>query len=159
MKTRVLLVVLLVVSLGINAGAIIVLAKQGRTGKVVKYGWRCNALRGGYHLTGGQAEALEKSRQEMIDRTARIRGDLRLRRRALLDLYRRDSVAEPALDSVLGLLVVDQVALEKEVLRHICEVRRQLDPGQREILYRHMTEELCPGLKEGCSDQCPHQNE
>jgi hypothetical protein len=155
-KTKILLAVLLVVSLGVNAGAIIVLVKHGRSGRDVPCGWRANAMRGGYRLTKDQAEVLEKCRLEMIERTAVIRSGLLRHRQALLDLYRRDSVAEPSLDSVLALLVGEQIALEKEVFRHVREVRDRLDPGQRELLYRHLNEELCPARDAGRGVKCPH---
>jgi len=158
MKSKILLTCLLIISLGINTGAIIVLMKQARSQKDVQYGWRCSAMRGDYHLSQDQAEVLEKSRLEMVDRTAGIRNELRAHRQALLDLYRRDTVPEPMLDSLLALLVIDQVSLEKEVFRHMCDVRNQLDPAQREILYRQVTEELCPAMEAGCMNECQEQN-
>ncbi len=155
MRTKILLACLFIVSLGVNAGAIIVLMKHGRPSKDVQCGWRCNAMRGDYHLTKDQSEILEKSRLEMIERTAGIKKELNVHRQALLDLYRKDTVAEPVLDSLLALLVIDQVSLEKEVFRHMCEVRSRLDPGQREILYRQVTDELCPAMDAGCINECP----
>lgn len=158
MKSKILLACLLIISLGINTGAIIVLIKQGRSQNDTTDGWRCPAMRGNYHLTQGQADVLEKSRLEMVERTAGIRSELRAHRQALLDLYRRDTVAEPMLDSLLALLVIDQVFLEKEVFHHMCDVRNRLDPTQREILYRRVTEELCPAMEAGCVNECQEQN-
>ncbi len=158
MKSKILLTCLLIISLGINTGAIIVLMKQARSQKDVQYGWRCSAMRGDYHLTQDQADVLEKSRLEMVDRTAGIRNDLRAHRQALLDLYRQDTVPERLLDSLLAQLVIDQVSLEKEVFHHMCDVRNRLDPAQREILYRQVTDELCPAMEAGCVNECQEQN-
>jgi len=157
MKTKILLACLLIISFGVNGGVIIVLIKQGWSQSGVPYGWRCSAMRGNYHLTQEQAEFLEKSRLEMVERTAGIRKELRMHRQTLIGLYRQDTVSEPLLDSLLALLVIDQVSLEKEVFRHMCDVRNRLDPAQREILYRQVTEELCPAMEAGCVNECQEQ--
>lgn len=155
MKSKILLSLLLLISLGINAGVIIVLVKQGNPTSEKPCGWHCPAMRGRYHLTPSQAEALERSRLEMMDRTRSIKNDLRLRRRVLMDLYRRDTVAATTLDSILAGLVVDQLALEKEVFQHLREVWNQLDSGQREVFYRNLMNELCPGMTADFINECP----
>jgi len=154
MKMKILLAVLLVVSMGINAGFVYVLMKQSRIVKNPACGWCDMSMRGHYRLTKEQAETLEHSRLEMVSRTAAIKEEMKRHRQALVDLYRRDSIAEPALDSLLSLLVMDQIALEKEVFRHMRDVRDRLDPEQREILYLQLTNELCPAMDAGCGDKC-----
>ncbi len=158
MKSKILLLLLLLISLGINAGVVIVLLKQGKITRDNPCGWHCPAMRGRYHLTPAQAEELERSRLKMIDRTRSFRNDLRLRRRQLVDLYRRDTIAAPTLDSILAQLVVDQIALEKEVFRHMCEVRNYLDSAQREILFQQVRNEICPNQEAGCINECPENN-
>mgnify|MGYP001577575071 CR=1 FL=1 len=151
MRTRNLLIILLVASLGVNAGLLINYLRPPRAPVT---GWNCPMMQDRFQLTPVQAGELEKMRIAMVAKTAEIKQDLEMKRQALLDLHRQSAVDDARADSLLMAIALRQYAMEKAVFMHMQEVKNALTPAQREMFYRLLTDEICPGLKTECRMNC-----
>jgi Spy/CpxP family protein refolding chaperone len=153
MRSRVLLAILLVASLGVNLG-LMLNYRAFRNAGAPAAGWNCPMMQDRFKLTPAQAEELEKMRLAMVAKTAEIKQDLELKRQALLDMHRQSAVDDARADSLLMAIALRQYAMEKAVFMHMQEVKNALTPQQREMFYRLLTDEICPGLKTECRMNC-----
>jgi Spy/CpxP family protein refolding chaperone len=154
MRTRFMLIILLVVSLGVNIGLLLNYLRVPPAPAAPAAGWNCPMMQGRFKLTPAQAEELEKLRLAMVAKTAEIKQDLELKRQALLDLHRQSAVDDARADSLLMAIALRQFAMEKAVFKHMQEVKNALTPQQREMFYRLLADEICPGLKTECRMNC-----
>jgi Spy/CpxP family protein refolding chaperone len=154
MRSRILLIILLVVSLGVNLGLTLNYLRVPRAVVAPAAGWNCPMMQERFNLSRAQAEELEKMRLAMVAKTADIKKDLELKRQALLDLHRQNMIDEVRADSLLMAIALRQYTLEKAVFKHLQEVKNTLTPVQREIFYRLLTDEICPGFKSDCRINC-----
>jgi Spy/CpxP family protein refolding chaperone len=154
MRPRILLVILLVASLGVNIGLLINYLRVPRPAAAPAAGWNCPMMQDRFKLTPAQAEELEKMRLAMVSKTADIKQDLELKRQALLDLHRQSTVDSKRADSLMMAIALQQFAMEKAVFQHLQEVKNNLTPQQRELFYQLLAEEMCPGFKTNCRINC-----
>jgi len=154
MRSRIPLIILLVASLGVNAGLLINFLRAPRAQAAPAAGWNCPMMQDRFRLTPAQAEELEIMRLAMVAKTADIKQDLEMKRQALLDLHRQDLVDTIRTDSLLMAIALRQYDLEKAVFKHMHEVKNALTPPQRELFYQLLTEEMCPGFKTNCRVNC-----
>jgi Spy/CpxP family protein refolding chaperone len=152
MRSRILLVILLVASLGVNAGLIINFLRVPRP--AAGSGWNCPMMQDRFKLAPAQAEELERLRLAMKAKTGVIMKELAVKREALLDLHRQERVDTVRTDSLLMAIALLQYDLEKAVFKHMQEVKGALTPAQREVFYRLLAEEICPGLETNCRMDC-----
>jgi Spy/CpxP family protein refolding chaperone len=154
MRTRILLIILLVASLGVNAGLLINYYRAPRAAAVPAAGWNCPMMQDRFKLTPAQADDLEKMRLAMVAKTAEIKEALRVKREALLEIYGRPRFNEAKADSLLMTIALQQYTIEKAVFKHLQEVKNKMTPDQQKMLCGLLADELCPGMMQNCQMNC-----
>ena len=154
MKTKILIVVL-IISLGINVGVIFTAGyrwqqEKGRqkcsgltTGQ--EYCWNRSALCKNLNLSSEQVPILEKYREELQSQTLPLREELRLKRLELFNLAKGENNQDEKIDSLVNDIARLQSEIEKKVIQHSIKVKEVLDPEQQKKFNNLFQQALCPG--------------
>jgi Spy/CpxP family protein refolding chaperone len=154
MRTRGLLIILLVASLGVNAGLLINYLRAPRAAAAPAAGWNCPMMQDRFKLTPAQAGELEKMRLAMVAKTAEIKETLWVKREALLEIYGQPQFDEAKADSLLMTIALQQFKMEKAVFMHLQEIKNKMTPGQQKMFCGLLADELCPGMMQNCQMNC-----
>jgi len=154
MRSRILLIILLVASLGVNAGLLINYLRAPRAAAAPVAGWNCPMMQDRFRLTPAQAGELEKMRTAMVAKTAEIKKTLRVKREALLEIYNQPHFDEAKADSLLMAIALQQFKVEKAVFMHLQEIKNKMTSGQQKVFYGLLADELCPGMMQNCRMNC-----
>lgn len=158
MKNRIW-VVLLVISLGINIGFLlhwawpkIVHGRAAGRGQS-QFGWHASPMRRHLGLSSAQARRMEGERRQVLAQARPLQDELRLKRRGLFKLLKKDTVSQAELDVVLSEISRLQAAIEKIFILHSLKVRGHFSPAQMRKYEGYMERGLCPNM--GPEVACP----
>ena len=153
---RWLLPLLLVVSVGLNAGLLLhwFLAPRGlRAGIVPAPGWHAGPMRRHLGLDAAQARQLDDWHREVLAGIRPLQERLAGKRLELFALL-KESPADPArFDAVIDEIARLQAAIEKVFARHSLKVRGAFSPAQLRKYDGCLERGLCPATMSG--SRCP----
>ncbi|HOW45350.1 MAG TPA: periplasmic heavy metal sensor [Candidatus Aminicenantes bacterium] len=153
---RWLLPLLLVASVGLNAGLLLhrFLAPRGlRAGITPSPGWHAGPMRHHLGLNAAQARQLDDWHREVLAGIRPLQERLAGKRRELVALL-KESPADPArFDAVIDEIAGLQAAVEKVFARHSLKVRGALSPEQLRKYEGCLERGLCPATMGG--SRCP----
>ena len=148
MKNR-LVIILLVVSLGINIGFLlhwcwpkIVPAATARATS----GWHAGPMKRHLGLSSEQARRMENERRQVLAQARPLQEALRQKRRELFVLLKGKDVREADLDAILHEISRLQAGIEKVFIRHSLKARSVFSPAQLRKYEGFLERGLCPGL-------------
>lgn len=151
MKSR-LWIVLLVISVGINAGFLVHWLWAGHVlgkttgGDYFVPGWHASPMRHGLGLSGRQAQQMEAERRQVLAQARPLQDELRRKRRDLFVLLKNKAVSDAELDPILGEIARLQTGIEKMFILHSLKVRSYFSPQQMRKFENYLQRELCPGM-------------
>jgi len=149
-KTKIL-IVLFVISMGINLGVIFTVGyhwlrdKGTKEESCIKCGWQRRQMRQSLNLTAEQAGIMEKYREEMQSQILPLREKLSQKRLELFRLVRDGKADSTKMDTLLDEFSHLQSEIEKKVIQHSNEVRKLLEPEQQKKFFDFFEQGLCPG--------------
>ncbi len=151
---RWLLPLLLVVSVGLNAGLLLhrLLTPSG-AGIVPSPGWHAGPMRHHLGLKAAQARQLDDWHREVLGEIRPLQERLAGKRLELFALL-KEAPADPArFDAVIDEIARLQAAVEKVFARHSLKVRGALTPAQLRKYEGCLERGLCPAALAG--SRCP----
>ncbi len=153
---RGVLIVLLLVSLGINIGFLLHWAWpriHGGARDGVAPGWHDGPMKRHLGLSSQQARQMESERRIVLERARPLQEALSQKRRELFVLLKGKDVREADLDAILGEIARLQAALDKMFVLHSLKARGIFSPAQLRKYEGCLERGLCPGKTAGAS--CP----
>lgn len=151
MKNRIW-VTLLVVSLGVNIGFLLHWAwpkiVHGRSAGAAppQFGWHASPMRRHLGLSSGQARRMEGERRQVLAQAKPLQDELRLKRRQLFVLLKKDAVSPAELDAALNDISRLQAAIEKIFILHSLKMRDYFSPAQMHKYEGYLERGLCPNM-------------
>jgi len=135
MRSKILMI-LLILSVGFNIG---VLATFGHHWLMKKEfdkwpkesSWHMSKFKKMLNLSDEQALSLEKDRKILQDTITPIRVELKNKRTELFNLLDTDNIDNVKLDKLIADISALQMAIEKNVIEHSVNVRKNLTPEQQ----------------------------
>lgn len=145
MKTK-LLIILLVISLGINAGVIFAFGFRHWHAKRLRPEFRRERLQlqRSLDLSEEQNQLFEKYRKELNNQLSPLREKIRQKRRELLGLLKTEEIDEEKIDKLLSEIAELQSEIEKTVVRHSIQIRKILTPAQQKKFIGFLEQQLFP---------------
>ena len=143
MKNKILIVVL-ILSLGVNLGLILTFVFRIGETSASECGWHCAALRQRFHLTRDQIEALENRRADMQKKIMPMQEELKRKRLELLALQEGENLDTAKLDSLLAVMSRLQYEIERAVFLHMNEVKGIFSKVQQVQFFEQVKRHLCP---------------
>jgi Spy/CpxP family protein refolding chaperone len=143
MKNRILIVVL-IISLGVNLGLIMTFVFRIGETKTYECGWHHPALRQKLHLTPEQIKILENKRADMQKRMIPMQEELKRKRLELLALQKSENLDIAKLDSLLAVMSRLQYEIERAVFLHMNEVKGIFSKDQQVQFFEQVKRYLCP---------------
>lgn len=158
MKNR-LLIILLVLSLGINIGFLlhwfwpkIVSGRAVGSGQSL-FGWHASPLRYNLGLSSKQARLMEAERRQVLVQAKPLQEALHQKRRELFVLLKSKTVPDAELDVALSEISRLQTAIEKMFILHSLKVKGFFTPAQLRRYEKCLERGLCPDMLDEAS--CP----
>ena len=158
MKNR-LLIMLLVLSLGINLGFLLhwswpKIASGHSAGRgQSQSGWHAGPMMKHLGLSSEQARRMENERRQVLAQAQPLQDELRLKRRELFVLLKGKAVTDAELDVALSDISRLQAAIEKMFILHSLKVKGFFTPAQLQKYEGFFEQGLCPGM--GTEAACP----
>jgi len=143
MKNKILIVVL-IISLGVNLGLILTFVFRIWETKTYECGWHHPALRQRLHLTSEQIKILENKRAEMQKKMIPMQEELKRKRIELLALQKSENLDTTKLDSLLAVMSRLQYEIERAVFLHMNEVKGIFSKDQQVQFFEQVKRGLCP---------------
>lgn len=142
------LILVLVVSLGMNIGLILprLCAGKAKSAAAQSCGWHVSPLRMELGLSESQAQRMENDRKRLLERIGPQRETLRAKRRELLAWLRTPDTPAADLDRLLQDIAALQTGIEKAYIEHSLQIRDLLTPTQLLKYERLMERGLCPAM-------------
>ncbi len=155
MKSR-SLVVLLVISLGVNIGFLLhwawpKISPESANG--AHSGWHAGPMMHHLGLSSKQARRMENERRHVLEQAKPLQDELRRKRRELFVLLKGKEVRDSDLDAILNEISRLQAAIEKMFVLHSLKVRSVFSPAQLRKYEGFLEQGLCPGMMAEAS--CP----
>jgi len=153
---RGVLVVLLLVSLGVNIGFLLHWAWpriHGGAKDGLAQGWHNGPMRRHLSLSSGQARQMESERRQVLAQARPVQDELRLKRRQLFVLLKKSPVSQAELDVALSDISRLQTSIEKIFILHSLKVKGYFSPAQMHKFEDYMEQGLCPNMTPGAA--CP----
>lgn len=153
---RWLLPLLLVVSVGLNAGLLLhwaLGARHAGAGIAPSPGWHAGPMRRHLGLDAAQARQLDDLHREVLAEVLPLQEKLADARRELFVLLKEAPAAPARFDAVIDEIARLQAAVEKVFARHSLKVRGALSPAQLRKYEGCLERGLCPAMMAG--SRCP----
>ena len=151
-------IILLLVSLGLNIGLLLhwfwprsAPGRQAGTGRG-QTGWHASPMRRGLGLNAKQVQVMENERRQVLAQAKPLQDELRLKRRQLFVLLKKETVSPAELDAALNDISRLQAAIEKIFILHSLKVRGHFTPAQMHKFEGYLERGLCPNMaaEAGC---------
>lgn len=152
-------IVLLLVSLGVNAGLLLHwawprivpghAAGRGRS----QFGWHAGPMQQHLGLSSDQSRRMENERRQVLAQALPLQVELRQKRRELFLLLKGKAVTDAELDVALSGISRLQAAIEKMFIVHSLKVKGFFTPAQLRKYEGFFEQGLCPGM--GTEAPCP----
>ncbi|MCB4792551.1 MAG: Spy/CpxP family protein refolding chaperone [Elusimicrobia bacterium] len=131
-----LLMVLLLLSLGFNLGVFVTFGHHCLLKKYFEKGpkessWHKNKIKKMLNLSEEQALYMEKDRKALQDTINPLKDELKAKRAELFAMLDSDSIDNSKVDKLIGEISVLQMKIEKNVVDHSLNIRKQLTPEQQ----------------------------
>lgn len=135
MKSK-LLMVLLILSLGFNIGFMATfghhwLMKKEFANCPKENSWHKAKVKKMLNLTDEQVQVMEKDRKELQYVINPIREELKNKRTELFNLLDTDNIDKAKLEKLIAEISSLQMAIEKNVIEHSINIRKNLTPEQQ----------------------------
>ena len=151
MKNRIL-IVLLVISLGVNIGFLLhwfwpkIVHGRSAGNDKSQFGWHASPMRHGLGLNAKQTSLMENERRQVLVQAKPLQDELRLKRRELFMLLKSKIVTDAELDVALSEISRLQAAIEKIFILHSLKVKGFFTPAQLQKYEGFFEKGLCPGM-------------
>ncbi|MDD2889315.1 MAG: periplasmic heavy metal sensor [bacterium] len=151
MKTKIL-IILLVLSLGVNVGTLITVVYHSNKPKIHKQ-WRQHPLSEKLDLSQEQIGQIENIKTKSRQATVPLRDTLIMKRKELISLLKRNPSDSIKSDSLIREIANLQIQMESYVLNDMRDIMKNLTPEQSQKFCECFEEKLhCPRKSMRC---CP----
>jgi Spy/CpxP family protein refolding chaperone len=141
---RKLLITVLILSLGLNAGVFVSVFFHHMRAKCFKEGvqkessWMKKHIKNKLGLSDDQAANLEKGREEMRLKTVDIRNLLSKKRGELFTMVKNTDTYTNEMDKLITEVSVLQADMERNIVKHAISTKKVLNPQQMEKFHKMM---------------------
>ncbi len=140
MKTKVIIILLLIISLGINIGLLIRLTHQKAlprriTKYDIRHGWRKGGLRHHLNLNENQLKAMEAVNESTFTRMDALRETLELKRRELISILKESEPDNSKIQRLLKEIADLQTRMELNLTENILAIKKVLTAEQQEQFF------------------------
>ncbi len=134
------LILLFIISLGINVGLIARLVWQRPTPKgieesYIRHGWRRGGLRHRLNLDENQLKRIEAIHESTFARMNLLRETLKLKRRELIEILREEQVDKSRIEALIKEIANRQAEIELGFTENILMIKKVLKPEQQQVFF------------------------
>jgi len=143
-----ILILALIVSVGINVGALVTFGYHAWRGKRAEPNdlsvkdKDSDLLRDRLALTREQIEQMRAAQERIFTQTKPLKLRLYARRKDLLDLLKQSELDQARLDTIIGDIASMQAELELQVVKDIQRLKAMLNADQQEMFLRPLERRL-----------------
>jgi Spy/CpxP family protein refolding chaperone len=134
---RKLFIVILILSLGLNAGVVATVVFHHMRAKIFngmqkENSWMKKHIKKKLGLSDEQSNALDKGREDMRTNTQAVRDSLKKKREELFTLVKNTDTYTQDIEKLIGEISSLQMEMERNIIRHSMSAKKILNPDQRQ---------------------------